>query len=57
MPKIRICNNVNFWSEQRRWKDNVVTTLLRNQKTTKNHVPAVQDLESQQLHPIELMTS
>ena len=56
MSKTRRCNNVKFWLEERRWKDNVVTTLLRNQKTTKNHVPTVQDLESRQLHPIEFVT-
>ena len=56
MSKTRRCNRVKFWSEERRWKNNVVTTLLRNQTTTINHVPAVKDLESRQLHPIEFVT-
>ena len=53
MLKTRRCNNVKFWSEQRRRKDNVVTTLPPDQKTTKNHVPAGQNLESRQLHPVD----
>ena len=56
MSKTRRCNNVKFWLEERRWKDNVVTTLLRNQKTTKSYVLAGQDLEYRQLQPIEFVT-